>query len=171
LPDKETVICPKCGAHILRPPIGAERNYIGFWIRFGAALIDWIILLAISLIFLAMLFALFLASIVSFNIFSLPSSLLLIVIMTALWLGVGFGYYTIMESSSAQATFGKQLMAIKVVDEQGNRISLGRSALRNILRHIPVLSWFILIGYLLIAFTDKKQGLHDMIAGTYVIAK
>ena len=76
-------------------------------------------------------------------------------------------YYAFMESSTYQATLGKIVLGIKVVDQYNQRISLSRSLLRNLSKY---LSYFILcIGYIMIIFDDRKQGLHDKIADTFII--
>ncbi len=78
-------------------------------------------------------------------------------------------YYAIMESSKYQASVGKLAMGIKVVDLNGNRVSFGTAFIRAIGK---ILSGAIMyIGYLMAAFTEKKQGLHDMIASTLVVKK
>lgn len=78
-------------------------------------------------------------------------------------------YFAAMESSKYQGTVGKIAMGIKVTDLNGNRISFGKAFLRYVGR---IISGMILyIGYLMAAFTDKKQALHDMIAGTLVLKK
>lgn len=82
---------------------------------------------------------------------------------------VSWLYYAIMESSSKQGTLGKMATGLKVTDLNGNRISFGRASGRYFGR---ILSGIILdIGFLMIAFTQKKQGLHDMIAETLVVKK
>jgi uncharacterized RDD family membrane protein YckC len=78
-------------------------------------------------------------------------------------------YYTFMESSKAQASVGKMAMGIKVVDTDGNRISIGKAFLRSFGKIISAV--IIFIGFLMAAFTEKKQALHDMIANTYVVKK
>jgi uncharacterized RDD family membrane protein YckC len=88
--------------------------------------------------------------------------------MLAVWI-ISLLYFAIMESSKAQASVGKMAMGIKVTDLDGNRISFGKAFLRSIGK---VLSQMIMyIGYLMAAFTEKKQGLHDIIAGTLVLKK
>jgi uncharacterized RDD family membrane protein YckC len=78
-------------------------------------------------------------------------------------------YYSFMESSKLQASVGKLAMGIKVVDLSGNRLSLGKAVLRSFGK---ILSGMVMcIGYLMAAFTEKKQGLHDIIAGTLVVKK
>jgi uncharacterized RDD family membrane protein YckC len=74
-----------------------------------------------------------------------------------------------MESSSSQATIGKMLMGIKVTDMDGKRITFGRASGRFFGK---VLSKLILyIGFIMAAFTEKKQGLHDILAETLVLNK
>jgi uncharacterized RDD family membrane protein YckC len=76
-------------------------------------------------------------------------------------------YHIVMESSVKQATYGKQLLKIKVVDMQGKRISTGQAFGRNCCKIFSTLTFCI--GYLLAFFNKKQQCLHDMMAGTMVI--
>ncbi|MGZ3872777.1 MAG: RDD family protein [Mucilaginibacter sp.] len=76
-------------------------------------------------------------------------------------------YHIIMECSAKQATYGKQILKIKVCDMQGQRISPGRSAGRNLAKLLSVMTFFI--GYLFSFFNKQQQCLHDMVAGTLVI--
>jgi len=72
-----------------------------------------------------------------------------------------------MESSSSQATLGKKIFHIKVTDLQGNRLSFGKATARFWSKAI---SLFILgIGFIITAFTGRKQALHDLMAGTLVV--
>ena len=76
-------------------------------------------------------------------------------------------YYALMESSKYQATVGKIVMGIKVVNKQGQGLDFSKALLRNLSK---ILSAFILgIGYIMIVFDDRKQGLHDKIADTFVV--
>jgi len=81
------------------------------------------------------------------------------------------GYYMIMEGLFS-TTIGKKLASIRVVNESGGQISMGKSAIRNILRFIDVLpvllGWYVL-GFLLIFVSDDEQRLGDMVANTYVV--
>ena len=70
-------------------------------------------------------------------------------------------------SSLKQATIGKQAMGIIVTDLNGGRIDPGKAALRWVGKVISGLILFI--GYIMAAFTQRKQALHDMIAGTLVL--
>jgi len=84
------------------------------------------------------------------------------------WTGfIGFLYYSIMESSTRSATFGKQAMHIKVFDEDGNNLNLAKAMVRNLIKVICG-STFI-FGFIVASFTKNKQALHDLLAGTVVV--
>ena len=82
---------------------------------------------------------------------------------------LGWVYFALQESSGRQATVGKQAMNLIVTDLQGNPLSFIRASWRfvaKVLAAIPVFT-----GFLLILFTEKKQGLHDIIAKTLVLVR
>jgi uncharacterized RDD family membrane protein YckC len=91
--------------------------------------------------------------------------LIVIVIVTvATWL-----YFALMESSAKGATLGKMALGIKVTDLTGSKISFGRATGRYFGK---IISGAILyIGYIMAGFTQQKQALHDIMAGTLVINK
>lgn len=80
---------------------------------------------------------------------------------------IAFIYYVIMESSTRNATFGKQAMHLKVYDENGNGLNLSKSIVRSLVK--VVCGNAFLIGYLFAAFTKDKQALHDLVASTVVV--
>jgi uncharacterized RDD family membrane protein YckC len=86
----------------------------------------------------------------------------------AILIALGCVYYTFFESSNWQATPGKRILRLYVTDLNGQRITLGRAFVRNIARQI---SGFLFIGYVMAGLTEKKQALHDMIAGCLVVRK
>lgn len=80
---------------------------------------------------------------------------------------VGVAYYVGFETSSKQATWGKQIVGIKVTDLEGRRISVGKAVGRYFAK---ILSGCTLgIGYLMPLFTEKKQTLHDLICGCLAV--
>ena len=79
---------------------------------------------------------------------------------------LGWLYYAIMESSAKQATLGKIAMGLVVTDKRGNRLTFGRATARYFARWLSGI--ILMIGYIIAAFTEKKEALHDMIAGTIV---
>ncbi|MFE3973796.1 MULTISPECIES: RDD family protein [unclassified Peribacillus] len=75
---------------------------------------------------------------------------------------LSFLYYSLLHSSKWKGSVGKILQNIKVTDLYGERIGFGRAAGRYF---ATILSGMIFyIGYIMAAFTSKKQALHDMIA-------
>ena len=76
-------------------------------------------------------------------------------------------YEALMESSSRQATVGKIALGLKVTDLEGKRISFSRASGRVFGKYISAMIFFI--GYIMAGFTERKQALHDMIAGTLVV--
>ena len=80
-----------------------------------------------------------------------------------------WAYFALMESSGWQGTVGKKIMGIQVTDLNGSRISVGRATARLVVK--ACLSGWFLIGYIMAFFTQRKQALHDLIAGTIVLTK
>jgi uncharacterized RDD family membrane protein YckC len=76
-------------------------------------------------------------------------------------------YFAYQESSPAQATLGKRALGIKVTDLQGNRISSARATGRYFAKILSIVTF--LIGYIIAAFTARKQALHDLVADTLVV--
>ena len=76
-------------------------------------------------------------------------------------------YFVGFESSSWQATPGKRALGLIVTDTEGRRISPARAVGRYFGKILSGL--ILLIGYIMIAFTERKQGLHDFLAGTLVV--
>lgn len=91
---------------------------------------------------------------------------LLIILYSLTKLIIVYFYFTLLETSMWQGTIGKKLLKIKVTDMNGKRINFKRATIRFFSK---ILSAQLLIGYIMILFTDKKQGLHDLIAKTLVL--
>lgn len=126
-------------------------HYAGFWLRFLALVIDTLIFVLAGII-------------LGFSVGTIGVSLKSLDIPLFI---IGWLYYALMESSSKQATIGKIVLGISVVDTTGNRISFGRATGRYFAK---IISGIILsIGYIMAAFTAKKQALHDILASTLVI--
>ena len=82
---------------------------------------------------------------------------------------IGWLYFALMESSKLQATLGKMMIGVVVTDLEGNRISFGRATGRYFGKVVS--SVILLIGYIMAAFTKRKQSLHDIMAKCLVIRK
>lgn len=136
-----------------------EAIYAGFWLRTGAMLID-IIVMFLALFFFGIFFFLMSST-------SDPDEVegwSTIIAFIGGWL-----YYAIWESSEYQATLGKLALGLKVTDESGNKIDFGKATGRYFGKIVSGL--ILYIGYLMAAFTKKKQALHDMMAGCLVVKK
>lgn len=139
---------------ILDAPLSQQRTlvYAGFWIRFGAALIDGILLSVINWILM-------------FTVAATGSpEIVIVVYVVNLILNVA--YYAGMESSDKQATLGKMAVGIKVGDANGEKISFANALGRYFAKILSTI--ILLIGYIMAAFDEKKQALHDKLANTYV---
>ena len=170
--------CYKCGLKLPdKPGSGFESTlrYGGFWIRFIAFIIDGILLYVLSIIIAVFIYAgingpssesSLLSAIQSSNAIdnSTVSSFIGLVFLT------GF-ITTIVYSTVAIGiwgrTIGKAALKLKVVKPDGSRVSYWRAFGRSL---AYILNWFIFgLGFLVIAFTSKKRGLHDYICDTVVV--
>jgi uncharacterized RDD family membrane protein YckC len=141
------------------PSVSITLNYATIVDRFLAVLIDTIITLIIV----------FILSIPSGIISIVPGMRFLFIPTT--WIGflIWIFYFGYFESTSGQ-TIGKQILRIKVVDEQAlTVVDMGRALIRNIIRIIDFLPFFYIIGIILISTNPKRQRLGDMIAKTIVL--
>ena len=87
--------------------------------------------------------------------------------MWALSLVIDWVYFAAMESSRSGATIGKRAMKLRVLSDDGNRLTFARASLRyfgKIVSYIP-----LMLGFVMALFTKRNQTLHDLIAGTIVV--
>jgi len=136
-------------------------RYAGFWSRLVAFVIDGIVL---NIAYIVLGFIVGFTYGLLFETEEGAEVLGWIISILTSWL-----YYALMESSSAQATLGKMALGVRVTNLDGKRISFGKATVRYLGRFLSAIT--LGIGYLMIVFTEKKQGLHDMIAGTLVLKK
>ncbi|HEV2122514.1 MAG TPA: RDD family protein [Chloroflexota bacterium] len=122
--------------------------YAGFWRRFLAALIDGILLGIVGGILTSQMDQTASGSISTI---------------------IGWLYYAGMESSSRQATLGKSLLGMTVTDLRGQRISFLRATGRYFAKILSAI--ILMIGYIMAAFTERKQALHDKLADTLVLVR
>jgi uncharacterized RDD family membrane protein YckC len=138
-------------------------DYAGFWIRFLAYLIDTVVMSAVLLPLGAVLGVVMVATDAGQN----ASILALEGLIRIVSIIVGWLYFALLESSPWQATVGKKLLGLRVIDLNGNRISFGKASGRYFGKILSTLILFI--GFIMVAFSDKKQALHDVLAGTLVV--
>lgn len=155
------------GSKVLR--LTQPLDHAGFLWRVLAALIDFVLVIGVSLV--ASL-ATYIGLVIAFLVFHLDKTAL---DANASLIGYVVGiivliiYYAGMESSSWQATPGKRLIGLTVSDMNGKRISFVRALIRLFLK---VISGSLFgLAYLVCLFTEHKQTLHDVVIGTLVWKK
>jgi uncharacterized RDD family membrane protein YckC len=173
-------VCPSCGLFnpatasrcdcgvsfvVGTPPTVSHRTvshrYAGFWIRVAASVIDSFVIAGLA-VGGAVVFAVAGAAtdaseelaVIGYYIVSLFAS----------WL-----YYAAMESSERQATLGKRAVGIAVIDTDGRRLSFGRATGRAFAKWLNAVT--LGIGWLVVALSRQKRGLHDFVAGTLVVQR
>lgn len=140
-----------------QPSAPAHVRYGGFWIRVVAYIIDAILLSIVSgAIGYATGMNVFSGDYTNFN----PGPQLVSLV-------IGWLYFALLESSERGATVGKMAVGLRVVTDQGQRLTFLNATGRYFAKFISAI--ILGIGFLMVAFTDRKRGLHDMIAGTLVI--
>ncbi|WP_218015245.1 RDD family protein [Brevibacillus dissolubilis] len=125
--------------------ITENSSYAGFWVRVSAVLIDSVVLMIPN----------YMANQVS-------TSFSWLFLLVGPWL-----YCAYMESSSWQGTVGKRVFALIVTDGAGNRLTFGKASLRYWSKALSGLT--LCIGFMMAGMREKKEAMHDLIAGTYVI--
>jgi len=146
-----------------------QAEYAGFWLRFVAVLIDGLVVGVISGTIGGIVGGIY-GGAAGASGASMDS-----ITKNAGGLGGGIGivaqwlYFALMESSSTQGTLGKMALGLKVTDLDGYSISFGQATGRYFGKIIS--SLFCCIGFFMAGFTEKKQALHDMMAGCLVVRK
>lgn len=157
----EACFCANCGSSLAaatKQPVptvipGAEPapvvavEYMGFWIRFAAAIIDFVVI-----------------SLISFAFFRIGG---VGIIFPFFWILLPWLYYWLFTGLKGQ-TLGKMAVGIRVVNAEGSIPGLGSAALREIPGKI-LSTIAIYLGFLWIIWDGQKQGWHDKIANTYVL--
>ena len=157
-----------------------NSTYAGFWLRLVAYIIDYIIIYVVqSFIFIPVLGLMGISfaskmddmgTMSDAETMGMVASMIAVAGATALLTTIiAILYWSLMESSKYQATVGKIALGLKVTDLDGNSLDFVKSLIRNVCKIISGMILFI--GYIMAGFTEKKQGLHDIIAGTLVVKK
>ena len=184
--------CVSCGAPVVRAAgVAVPENvgvagfsttqsvtYAGFWLRLVAHLIDGLILsVGVFALVIPLLFLMGLGAFIQrlpHDSGEPPSPAAIAGILSIVFTFVAIAvllqwlYYAYLESGEKQATWGKQALGLYVTDGAANRVSFGRASGRYFAKIISGLIP-LGIGYIMAGFTEKKQALHDMIAGCLVL--
>lgn len=149
---------------------GENTNYASFWQRLVAWLVDTV------LIFLTLFFLKFIpdgaSSITKLLFYSRPVDeyvtnywvIQIAIVFVAFWL-----YYALLESLATQGTVGKMLLNIKVVNEDGEKLSFSHASARFFLQLASLC--LLGIGHLFALFSEKRQAIHDMISKCEVVKR
>jgi uncharacterized RDD family membrane protein YckC len=170
---EDAKFCIECGAKFVRRDENISAvsysEFGSFWERFLAFFIDSAILTfgSIAVSFLVAFFIGFIMALMGSEIEEMEGFFIVLYYIMAFI--SGWLYFTIMQSSKLQATVGKKACNLVVTNSTGNRISFGKANVRFWSKFIS--SAIFGIGYLMAAFTEKHQALHDMIAGTVVLKR
>jgi uncharacterized RDD family membrane protein YckC len=184
--------CSKCGAAMANaaafcstcgqafPVYAAVQRveYAGFWLRFLAYVIDSAVMtLGIAVVLIPLLLLTGLGALLrrirpeeDWGDAGFILILGLLFLAATVSLVVTWLYHALMECSEWQATVGKRVMGLVVADLAGQRISFARATGRHfgkiVTNMVP-----LAIGYIMAGFTERRQALHDMLAGCLVLRR
>ena len=99
---------------------------------------------------------------------SVGAGFLLLILGGFLAITVYVYYFVKQETVRRQATLGKSLLGLRVTTTAGSTLSVGQSVGRLIIKD-TLSGLFFALGFVMAAFTERKQALHDFIAGTIVV--
>ncbi len=167
------VKCRFCGEMLEKSPkpvAGPKKKkkikssgYAGFWLRFVAMIVDGFVVLAIIRFPLSLISGAPMFRAQPPTVEEAQRDLFVSLVSFVLQIA----YFAVMEASSYQGTLGKMALGLKVTDLNGYPISVGRGIGRNLGKILSAL--ICLIGYIMAAFSERKQAMHDMMAGTLVV--
>ncbi len=153
-----------------------------FWLRFAAALIDFVVLAIPFAVFVSFLSVGMGMSTDFLNLRpGMPHSEVLtrlgprfLYISLVFFIVLSWAYFAGLESSSWRATLGKRVMGLYVADTQGRRVTFVRASGRflggRFLAHVPSFGlYYFLFDCLCAGFTPRRQALHDMFARCLVL--
>ncbi|TMF93619.1 MAG: RDD family protein [Chloroflexi bacterium] len=139
------------------PAVKTEVAYAGFWRRLLAYLIDALVLGAIE----------FTLGVGAYLI--APGDIRAFANVAPVSAAVAWAYFALLESSPARGTLGKIALELYVGDAHGDPITFRRATARYLLKTLSTL--LLGTGWLMAAFTPRKQALHDVLAGTLVLRR
>ncbi|SFA39452.1 Uncharacterized membrane protein YckC, RDD family [Parageobacillus thermantarcticus] len=133
-------------------------RYAGFWMRFWAYLLDLLVVGSINRLLVFPLFHLLDISVERTSMFA-PATIATTVIFYA---------YFVLMTKFFQQTLGKMVFGMKVIDESGKPLTWTTVLFREVIGKF-IAKTILFIGFLFVAFSEKKKGMHDQFADTLVI--
>jgi uncharacterized RDD family membrane protein YckC len=174
--DDQAASCDKCGTALHKAGLDASTTapadpsaveYAGFWKRLLALAVDEIIW-GIAGFFL-MVITIAAGALRPHSEISDAAYTVVFGIVCIVFTILQLLYWPLMECSSRQGTLGKRAIGIVVTDIDGRHISFARAVGRNLGKIVSAIIYYV--GFIMIAFTKKKQGLHDITANCLVVVK
>ncbi|MBK9169489.1 MAG: RDD family protein [Bryobacterales bacterium] len=155
-------VCRLCGYRFTAAERPIPVVYAGFWRRAAAMLVDFLVFAPLQGIFFVLLVTAQMGGAQQARSQVGAAVIVLAAFAIGHWL-----YHTILESSSWMGTVGKRVCGLRVTGLDGRRIGFARANGRYFAKFLS--ATFMSFGYLLAAFTEKKQALHDIAASTLVV--
>ncbi len=156
----------------LPPSMMPVEAFGGFWIRLVAYIVDALILVipGLSITFLCYVIfnaapeMMFEANRAMKSAAALQADMAANLVQMVLYCGYFAGFHAM-----KGATPGKLAVGLRVVDENGMHMGVGRAIGRYFATILS--ACLCLVGYIMVGFHGQKRGLHDLICGTYVVRK
>ncbi|WP_347549283.1 RDD family protein [Pseudalkalibacillus hwajinpoensis] len=142
-------------------PVSEESRHVrfaGFWMRFWAYLVDIIVVASLNGILITPVI----------KGFEIPASEPAFLPLQAILTGVVYYAYFILMTKFFAQTLGKMLFALRVQPDQGERLTWGTVIFREGIGRF-ISKTILFVGFLVVAFTKNKKGIHDMFADTIVV--
>lgn len=160
------------------PVFGGDIVHAGLWKRFAASFIDGIVMMVVTLVFVVVCVMLtggaaaLSPDALTNDVMRGTLGLTFILAFYILPILAQAAYFTWMHASASQATLGKMAVGIKVTRTNGEGLALGRSFGRwcaYFFLNLVSCGVTTLVSAFTVGLTDRKQGLHDMMADTLVV--
>lgn len=164
LPQKTA---PKKKKIKLDPKAAGKVEYAGFWLRVVASIIDSFIRGVIGGALSGGTNRVLVLALESMHVNPLITVFIAVSVSMIMGIAISCAYDVFQETSDTQATMGKAMLGLKVTDLNGEKLEVLTAVIRHFAKYVSVFTFGI--GFLMAGFTEKKQALHDLIAGTLVV--
>lgn len=142
--------------------IKSNVKFAGFWMRFWAYLVDVIVIFSLKGILLSPL---------KFMNEGIPIEIGFWTV-NGLFAALIFYIYFLLMTKFFNQTIGKMIFGLKVISEKNHSLKWSDLFFREVVgRFIYNVIFVMKLLYIIVAFTEEKQGIHDMFGSTYVIHK
>ncbi|QKY69266.1 RDD family protein [Lentibacillus sp. CBA3610] len=145
--------------------VSLDFKLAGLGSRAGAMIIDQLLLTIFNIVTILVLVFVIQSDLTAFlGNSTLPLAIAIILIFIVYW-----GYFFVCEYFFGGKTIGKNILGIRVMQDNGHSLTLLSSLIRNLLRIIDMLPTGYFIGIIWVFFHSKHKRLGDIVAGTIVV--